>query len=69
MLSKTIIQRAVELILDNPTMDIIDAVKEAITEENKIICELYENKTDRAKNLNSLMYQRVYNKINNIIEF
>lgn len=64
MLSNTITERALELILTNPKMDIIEAVKEAIIEENKIICELYENITERAKNLNSLMYQKVYNRIN-----
>jgi hypothetical protein len=63
MLSNTITERALELIANNPTIDIIKAVKEAILEENKIICELYENRTERAKNLNSLMYQKVYNKI------
>jgi hypothetical protein len=63
MLSNTITERALELIANNPTIDIIEAVKEAILEENKIICELYENRTERAKNLNSLMYQKVYNKI------
>lgn len=64
MLSNTITERALELILANSKMDIIEAVKEAIIEENKIICELYENRTERAKNLNSLMYQKVYNRIN-----
>jgi hypothetical protein len=66
MLSNTITERALELILSNPNMDIIEAVKQAIIEENKIICELYENRTERAKNLNSLMYQKVYNTINKI---
>jgi len=63
MLSNTITERALELILADPKKDIIEAVKEAIIEENKIICELHENRTQRAKNLNSLMYQKVYNKI------
>ena len=66
MLSNTITERALELILSNPNMDIIEAVKQSIIEENKIICELYENRTERAKNLNSLMYQKVYNTINKI---
>jgi hypothetical protein len=65
MISNTITNRALELVYNNPTMDILDAVKEAIIEENKIIAELLENRTERAKNLNSLMCQKVYNKLNN----
>jgi hypothetical protein len=65
MISNTITNRALELILINPNMDILEAVKEAIIEENKLIAELLENKTERAKNLNNLMYQKVYNRLIN----
>jgi hypothetical protein len=65
MISNTITNRALELILINPNMDILEAVKEAIIEENKLIAELLENRTERAKNLNNLMYQKVYNRLIN----
>lgn len=63
MLSNTITSRALDLVLNNPTMNIMDAVKEAIIEENKLIAELLENRTERSKNLNSLICQKVYNKL------
>jgi hypothetical protein len=65
MISNTITNRALELILINPNIDILEAVKEAIIEENKLIAELLENRTERAKNLNNLMYQKVYNRLIN----
>lgn len=65
MISNTITNRALELILINPNMNILEAVKEAIIEENKLIAELLENRTERAKNLNNLMYRKVHNRLIN----
>lgn len=66
MLSNTITSRALEIIKTNPTIDILEAVKQAIIEENTLIAELLENRSERAKNLTDLMCQKVYNKHNNI---
>ena len=66
MLSNTITSRALEIITINPTIDILEAVKQAIIEENTLIAELLENRSERAQNLTSLMGQKVYNKFNNI---
>ncbi len=66
MISNTITSRALEIILDYPTIDILDAVKQAIIEENTLIAELLENRSARAINMTSLMCQKVYNTHNNI---
>ena len=66
MISNTITFRALEIIKDYPTIDVMDAVKQAIIEENTLIAELLENRSQRAKNLTSLMIQKVYNTHNNI---
>jgi hypothetical protein len=66
MISNTITSRALEIVTTNPTNDILEAVKQAIIEENTLIAELLENRSERAKNLTSLMCQKVYNKHNNI---
>lgn len=64
MISYTITYRALEIIIANPSMDILDAVKQAIIEENKLLSELLENRTERAKTANELMCKRVYNSLN-----
>lgn len=66
MLSNTITSRALEIITTNPNVDILEAVKQAIIEENTLIAELLENRSERAKNLTDLMCQKVYNKHNDI---
>jgi len=66
MISNTITSRALEIILDYPTIDILDAVKRAIIEENTLIAELLENRSARAINMTNLMCQKVYNIHNNM---
>lgn len=63
MLSDSITYRALELVHNNPEMEILEAVKQAITEENKMLSELIENKTDRSKNLRDAMCKTVYASI------
>lgn len=60
MLSESITNRALELIELNPEMDVLDAVKESIIEENKMIQELHEQKTERAIKLKNAMCKNVY---------
>ena len=64
MISHTITYRALEIIIANPSMDILDAVKQAIIEENKLLSELLENRTERAKTATDLMCKRVYSSLN-----
>lgn len=66
MISNTITSRALEIITANPTTDILEAVKQAIIEENTLIAELLENRSERAQNLTDLMCQKVYYKHNKI---
>jgi hypothetical protein len=63
MLSDSITYRALELVHNNPKMEILEAVKQAITEENNMLSELVENKTDRSKNLREEMCKTVYTSI------
>ena len=64
MISNTITYRALEIMIANPEMDILEAVKKAIIEENKLLSELLENRTERAKMTTELMCKRVYNSLN-----
>jgi len=58
MLSTTIENRATELIING--MDVMEAVKTAINEENELIAELIENKTGRAINAKNQMAKIVF---------
>ena len=60
MISDSITYRALELVYLNPSIDVLEAIKQAITEENKMLSELVENKTERAKNLRNAMAKIVY---------
>jgi hypothetical protein len=64
MIPHTITYRALEIMIANPEMDILDAVKQAIIEENKLLSELLENRTERAKTAAQLMCKRVYSSLN-----
>jgi hypothetical protein len=68
MLSTTIENRAIEYILKG--MDVLEAVKKAIEDENNLIGEVISNTTDRAKNLKNQMCKNVYALIhlNNALE-
>jgi hypothetical protein len=69
MITLTIENRAIELIAKG--IDALDAVKIAIIEENKLIEELIEQKTNRAINAKNQMLKNTYalihlqNAINN----
>ena len=58
MLNETIENRAIELMIDG--MDAIEAVKKAIDEQNALILELIESKTERAKKVKNQMCKNVY---------
>jgi hypothetical protein len=58
MITLTIENRAIELIAKG--IDALDAVKIAIIEENKLIEELIEQKTNRAINAKKQMLKNTY---------
>jgi hypothetical protein len=60
MLSNSITQRALEIISNNSSIDILEAVKMAIQQENKMLSELIENRTERAQGLRTKMCKAVY---------
>jgi hypothetical protein len=58
MLSKSIEKRALDLI--EKGIEVIEAVKQAIQEEQTLINELIENRTQRSKNLRNQMCKNTY---------
>ena len=60
MLSDSIVCRAIEIVANDPTIDILEAVKIAIQNENLLLAELIENRTERAKKLRNQMCKNVY---------
>jgi hypothetical protein len=63
MLSQSVELRALELIENG--MDILEAVKLALTNENKFINEVLEQRTDRSKYAKSKMCRKVYSELKN----
>lgn len=63
MISDSITYRALEIIYNDSSIEILEAVKIAIQEENKLLQELIENKTERSQNLRNQMCQVVYTSI------
>lgn len=61
-LSKTIEERAINLIIKG--MDVIEAVKMAIEEENKLIDELISQRTERSKRAKEIMKKNTFAIIN-----
>lgn len=61
-LSKTIEERAINLIIKG--MDVIEAVKMAIKEENKLIDELISQRTERSKRAKETMKKNTFAIIN-----
>ena len=61
MLSKSVELRAIELIENG--MDVLEAVKLALTNENKFINEMLEQRTDRSKYAKSTMCRKVYKSL------
>lgn len=57
-ISATIEERAIQLILQG--IDPLDAISQAITDENNLIGELIENTTSRSRNLRSQMCKNTY---------
>ena len=49
MISESLITRTRSIIEANPTIDVMDALKQAIQEENAFMMEMIEQKTERAK--------------------
>jgi hypothetical protein len=58
MLNATIENRAIEYILNG--MDILEAVKKAIQDENALCMEILQGTTERAKNIKKQMCKNVY---------
>ena len=63
MLSNSITERAVNIIKENPSIDTIEAVGQAIKEENELLKELLENKTERAIESRETLCKNVYEKL------
>ena len=61
MLSKSVELRAIELIENG--MDVLEAVKLALTNENKFINEMLEQQTDRSKYAKATMCRKVYKSL------
>ena len=61
ILSKSIEERAINLVINgiNP----IEAVKQAIIEENKLISEMIEQRTERSKKAKATICKNVYGLI------
>jgi hypothetical protein len=57
-LSASVENRAIEYILKG--MDIIEAVKKAIDDENALCIEILQGTTERAKNVKNQMCKNVY---------
>jgi len=62
--SKSTIERAREIIRTKKETDPIKAMLMSIEEENKILTELIENKTDRAKAAINTMAEICYESVN-----
>ena len=60
MLSNSITERAVNIIKENPSIDPIEAVGQAIREENELLKELLENKTSRAIESRETLCKNLY---------
>ncbi len=60
MLSKSITERAVNIIKANPSIDTLEAVGQAIREENELLKELLENKTKRAIEAKETLCKNLY---------
>jgi hypothetical protein len=61
MLSKSIEERAINLIIKG--IDPIEAVKQAIIEENNFISEMIEQRTERSKKAHAQLCKNVYGLI------
>jgi len=61
ILSKSIEERAINLVING--IDPIEAVKQAIIEENKLISEMIEQRTERSKKAHAQMCKSVYGLI------
>ena len=61
-LNKTIEERAINLIIKG--MDVIEAVKTAIEEEQRLIEELISQRTERSKRAKEIMKKNTFGIIN-----
>ena len=61
MLSKSIEERAFNLIQNG--VEVLEAVKQAIIEENKFISEMLEQRTERSKKAKNTICKNVYGLI------
>ena len=58
MINEQVENRAIDYILNG--MDVLEAVKQAIQDENALCMEILEGTTQRAKNLKNQMCKNVY---------
>lgn len=61
MISKSIEERAFKLIQNG--VEVLEAIKQAIIEENKFISEMLDQKTDRSKKAKNTICKNVYGLI------
>jgi len=59
-ISKSIIERTSLILKSNPAMDILEATKQAIIEEQKFISEMIEQKTDRSRQALNVLRKNTY---------
>ena len=64
MINETLVIRTTEIVKNNPNMDILDALKLAIQEENKFLNELYNNTTESSKNARKVLCKNTYHLSN-----
>jgi hypothetical protein len=58
MINEQVENRAIDYILNG--MDVLDAVKQAIQDENALCMEILQGTTERAKNVKKQMCKNVY---------
>jgi len=59
-LSDSIVERVINLVRKSPNIDVLEATKQAIREEQKFISELIEQQTDRSKQALTVLRKNTY---------
>jgi hypothetical protein len=60
MISETIEIRVTEIVKNNPSMDFMEAIKQAFIEEQKFLIEMIEQKTERSIKAKDQISKNVY---------
>jgi hypothetical protein len=59
-LSDSIVERVINLVRKSPNIDVFEATKQAIREEQKFISELIDQQTDRSKQALTVLRKNTY---------